>query len=183
MPRTKHRAALLALALASVAACRRSGAIRSPAPAGDAATAPIGTTPLRDAAATSADDAIVLVPGVGVGPFALGASRSAIAGLGAEVSPAAESVTLDGVAITFGGDAPGGAVTALRVRLAQAPGGVRVGEVTLAPNVRYPEVVGALGPCAAPIANRGATVTPCQDGAVKIVQAGPTQELWLDVSR
>lgn len=180
MPRTKHRAALLALALISVAACRRADTIRSPGPAGDAVTAP---PPPRDATASAADDTLVLVPGVGVGPFALGASRAAIAALGTEVSPGAATVVLDGVSITFGGDAPGGEVTALRVRLADARAGLRVGEISLAASAGYPEVVSALGPCAAPIANRGATVTPCQGGGVKIIQAGPAQELWLDVSR
>jgi len=90
---------------------------------------------------------------------------------------------VDGVSVYFDADAPGGVVSSVRVRLAGASGGVRVGSAALQNTATYPEVISAVGPCGAPLVNEGATITPCQDGAVKIVQGGPTQELWLEVTR
>ncbi len=179
----KHRPALaLALCLAAVA-CRRSGANNPPATPTDTAHAPT-PTPRPAADAAHASDALVLVPGEGIGAFTLGATRAAVSALaGGGAAPDARTVEVDGVTLLFDGDAPGGVVTGVRVRLAGAGGGVRVGNALVAPAATYPEVISAVGNCGAPTQSRGGTITPCQDGAVKILQAGPAQELWLDVSR
>jgi hypothetical protein len=174
---------LLALALTLTAvACRRSGTSTPPATPVDTPPAPPPRAPVTPTPPSS--DALVLSPGEGIGAFSLGTPRAAVIALGGPgTSPDTRTMEIDGVTIYFDADAPGGVVNSLRVRLADVTGGVRVGSAALQNTASYPEVISAVGPCGAPQMNRGATLTPCQDGAVKIVQAGPTQELWLEVSR
>lgn len=181
----KHRPALAFALCLAVVACRRTGANNPPATPADTAPTPNpNPTPRPVADAAPASDALVLVPGEGIGAFTLGATRAAVNALaGGGATPDPRTVEVDGVTLLFDGDAPNGVVTGVRVRLAGAGGGVRVGNALVAPTATYPEVISAVGNCGAPTHNLGATVTPCQDGAVKILQAGPTQELWLDVSR
>ncbi len=47
----------------------------------------------------------------------------------------------------------------------------------------YEQVIAAVGPCEARVLLRGGSTTPCQGGAVKVVQAGPGGALGLEVSR
>ena len=178
-----HRPLLLALALCvPAAACRRTGANNPPATPADTPPPPPSTPPVTPTPPSS--DALVLVPGEGIGAFSLGTTRAAVTALGGGgTSPNPRLMEVDGVSVYFDADAPGGVVNSVRVRLASASGGVRVGNATLQNTATYPEVISAVGPCGAPTVNEGATLTPCQDGAVKIVQAGPTQELWLEVAR
>lgn len=129
-------------------------------------------------------DAVVLVPGVGIGPFALGMTRAAVRGLGEQVRVVnPRMLEVDNFAIVFDGDDPAGVVTSVQLQLPRATGGVRVGSSVLANSATYEEVISGVGECAAPIVNLGATVTPCQGGAVKVMRVGPPQEIVFDVSR
>lgn len=171
---------VLALALGALA-CRRPQP-QSPRATPDATRA----GPDRPAVTPSppSADALVLVPGEGLGPFALGASRAAVRSLLTDArEPTPTSLEADGFTVLLDGPAPGGVVTSVRVALAQASGGVRVGDTVVRNDATYPEVVSAVGNCAAPVANRGATITPCQNGGVKVLQSGPAGELHLEVSR
>jgi hypothetical protein len=54
----------------------------------------------------------------------------------------------------------------------------------IANSATYAEIISVLGPCAAPQVNRGATVTPCQGGGLRVIQAGPTlQSITIAVER
>lgn len=168
----KAPSALAFVLCLSLLGCRRSRANQPP-------TTPSDTPP----PSAPPSDALVLVPGEGIGAFVLGASRASVEALaGGGRSPDPRTLEIDAITLRFDGDAPGGVVSAIRVRLAGAGGGIRVGNTLLVPTASYPEVVSAVGRCGAPSTDRGATITPCANGAVKILQVGPTQELWLEVS-
>jgi hypothetical protein len=118
------RILILAGSVFALAACRRTPPQAPPATppvAADDGAPPI--TPRPPSA-----DALVLSPGEGVGPFALGMTRGALRALAPdarEVSP--RELGLDGITVMFDADAPAGVATLIRVMLADAAGGVRVG--------------------------------------------------------
>ncbi len=170
----------IALAVFALAACRRATpqppTATPPVAAGDAA-APV--TPREPSA-----DALVLSPGEGIGPYALGMSRSAVRALGAdarEVSP--RELGVDGFTVMFDEDAPAGVATSIRTRLADAAGGVRVGTAVLPNAATYAQVIAAVGPCEARVALRGGSTTSCQGGGVRVLEAGPTGAVELAVAR
>ncbi len=125
-------------------------------------------------------DGLVLTPGEGLGPYSLGMSREAVRALAGEAPAAGDTVEIDGVTLLF---APDGTVVSVTARLGRTAGGVRVGASALANNASYADVIAAVGPCDAPQANRGATVTRCQSGGITVLRAGPTQELSIGVMR
>lgn len=167
---------IVAFALLTSVACQRA-ANSPPPPPPPSVDHPVAAPPV--VAQPPSADGLVLTPGEGLGPYSLGMSREAVRALAGD-TPAGEQVEVDGVTLRFGAD---GAVTSVTAKLARTEGGVRVGASVLPNNATYAEVVAAVGPCEAPQANIGATVTRCQSGGITVVQAGPSQELSLGVAR
>jgi hypothetical protein len=168
----------IAFVVFALAACRRTPPQAPPVGPLAADQAP-PITPQPPSA-----DALVLSPGEGIGPFALGMTRGALRALAPdarELSP--RELGLDGITVMFDADAPAGVATSIRVMLADAAGGVRVGTAVLPNAATYEQVVAAVGPCEARVALRGGSTTPCQSGAVKVVQAGPAGAVGLEVAR
>lgn len=182
MPTMSPLRAALLLSLCALGACprrdNRTPDVQAPPPPGNRPPAP-DVTPSPPSA-----DAVVLAPGEGVGAYSLGMTRAAARALapGARVT-SPRSLEADGFELLFDADEPAGEVTAVRVTLATAAGGVRVGNAVLQNTASYAEVISNLGACTAPETRIGATITACQGGGVKVLQVGPTQGLVLEVSR
>lgn len=173
---------LIALCLVASVACQRTATTPPPPPPPPPPSAdqPPPTPPV--VAQPPSADALVLTPGEGLGPYSLGMSREAVRALAGDPAAAgAGSIDVDGVLLSFEG--ADNALTSARVILGRAAGGVRVGSVVLQNSATYTEVVSSVGPCEAPQANRGGSVTRCQNGSVMVYQAGPTQEVSIGVAR
>ena len=169
----------ISLVVFVVAACHRAPTptptARPPAASRDAA-APVAP---REPSA----DAVVLSPGEGIGPFSLGMSRAAVQARGAmSRAETSHSVRVDAFEVSFDEDAPAGVATLIRVMLADAAAGVRVGTAVLPTAATYEQVIAAVGPCGARVLRRGGITTPCQGGAVKVVQVS-NGAVGLEVSR
>lgn len=174
------RTSLLTLCLFASVACQRTTPTTPPPPP-PPPSADHPTPPAVVAQAPSAD-ALVLTPGEGLGPYSLGMSREAVRALAGDPAAAnAGSIEVDGVLLSFEG--ADNALTSARVTLGRASGGVRIGGAVLQNSATYTEVVSVVGPCEAPQANRGGSVTRCQNGNVMVYQAGPTQEVSVGVAR
>jgi hypothetical protein len=142
------------------------------------------TDPPPASNAQPATEVVQVVPGEGIGPFALGMTREAVLRLGAQPSRQdALSIEIEGITLFFQGEGPTAEVSQVRVPLAHCAAGVRVGNVMFTPASTYQEIVAGSQPCTPPQANRGATITSCLNGTFEIAQAGPPGILHLAVAR
>ena len=168
--------------LALTPACRRTGTSAADS-ATDASSAVVASDRAPVTATPPSADALVVIPGAGIGPFSLGMSRSAVRSLASEVREVnPQMLEVDHIALNFNGVEPAGTVATIQIPLAQISAGVRIGSQVLASTATYAEIVSVIGPCTAPQAILGATITPCQGGGVKVLQVGPTHDLLIEVS-